>query len=106
MVRISIIVACYNSSKTIKKTIQSLKNQKYSNYELIIVDGGSTDNTIELIKSFKISNIKIISALDKGIGDAWNKGLKLSKGNIIGILNSDDYYEKNIFNKIDNFFLI
>jgi glycosyltransferase involved in cell wall biosynthesis len=104
MVRISIIVACYNSSKTIKKTIQSLKNQKYSNYELIIVDGGSTDNTIELIKSFKISNIKIISALDKGIGDAWNKGLKLSKGNIIGILNSDDYYEKNIFNKIDNFF--
>jgi len=104
MPRISIIIACYNSSKTITKTIQSLKNQKYFNYEVIIVDGGSTDNTIELIKSFKISNIKIISEPDQGIGDAWNKGLKICRGNIIGILNSDDYYEKNIFSKIDKSF--
>jgi len=104
MIKISIIVACYNSNKTIKKTIKSLENQRYSNYEAIIVDGGSTDNTVELIKSFKISNIKIISKPDKGIGDAWNKGLKLCKGNIIGILNSDDYYEKNIFSKIEKSF--
>jgi len=104
MLKISIIIACLNSSKTIKKTIQSLKNQKYNNLEVIVIDGGSIDNTIQLIKSYKIYDIKIISAPDKGIADAWNKGLKLCSGDIIGILNSDDYYEKNIFSKIEKSF--
>jgi glycosyltransferase involved in cell wall biosynthesis len=104
MLKISIIIACLNSSKTIKKTIQSLKNQNYNNLEVIVIDGGSIDNTIQLIKSYKIYHIKIISAPDKGIADAWNKGLKLCSGDIIGILNSDDYYVKNIFSKIEKSF--
>lgn len=99
--KISILIACYNSSKTIKKTISSLKKQKYKNFEIIVIDGGSSDNTVNIIKSFKLKNIKIISEQDNGIGDAWNKGLKLCRGDIIGILNSDDYYEENIFNDIN-----
>jgi glycosyltransferase involved in cell wall biosynthesis len=102
--KISIIVACLNSQKTIEKTIKSIKRQKYNNLEVIIVDGGSTDNTINLIKLQNLPHVKIISETDKGIADAWNKGLRLSRGDIIGILNSDDYYKENIFKEISVFF--
>jgi glycosyltransferase involved in cell wall biosynthesis len=103
--KISIIVASLNSEKTIEKTISSIKNQKYGRLEVVVVDGGSTDDTINLIRTHNLLDIKIISEPDKGIGDAWNKGLRLCSGDIIGILNSDDYYDENIFQGISKFFL-
>ncbi len=103
--KITIIVASLNSQKTIEKTILSIKYQKYEPIEVIVIDGGSTDDTIEIIKKQELPDLKIISEPDKGIGDAWNKGLRLSSGDIIGILNSDDYYEENIFQGIGDLFL-
>jgi len=95
---VSIITVSYNSSKTIEDTIKSILNQTYTNIEYIIVDGNSTDNTIDILKSsaklFEIRNIdyRWISEPDKGIYDAMNKGIFMAKGDIIGIINSDDWY--------------
>lgn len=103
--KISIIVASLNSEKTIEKTIASIKNQRYDNLEVVFVDGGSLDNTINLIEMHNLPDVKIISESDKGIGDAWNKGLRLCSGDIIGILNSDDAYDENILQGVSDFFL-
>lgn len=103
--KISIIVASLNSEKTIEQTIISIKHQGYDRVEVVVVDGGSSDSTISLIRAQNLPDIKIISEPDKGIGDAWNKGLRLCSGDIIGILNSDDYYDENIFQEISNSFL-
>jgi glycosyltransferase involved in cell wall biosynthesis len=102
--KVSIIVASLNSEKNIGKAIGSLQNQNYPNLEIVFIDGGSTDNTVELIKGFNLANSVLVSEPDRGIGDAWNKGLKLCTGEIIGILNSDDYYEHNIIEKIAPYF--
>jgi acetyltransferase-like isoleucine patch superfamily enzyme/GT2 family glycosyltransferase len=97
---VSIITISYNSAKTIEDTIKSVLKQTYENIEYIIIDGGSRDNTIEIIKlyepKFKLSDIKFkwVSERDNGIGDAWNKGLLHAKGEIISFLNSDDYYSQ------------
>ena len=91
----SIITVCFNSEKTIKKTIQSVLNQTFKNFEYIIVDGNSTDKTVNIIKSFQDNRIKIFSEPDLGIADAMNKGIKKSRGKWIHILNSDDYYFSN-----------
>ena len=91
--RISIITVCYNSAKTIEKTIQSVLDQDYPNLEYIIIDGGSTDGTIDVINKYQKKISKYISEPDNGISDAFNKGLHLATGEIIGILNSDDWYE-------------
>lgn len=88
----SIITICYNSEKTIGKTIKSVLSQKFKNFEHIIIDGCSKDKTVDIIKNFKDNRIKLISEPDKGIADAMNKGIKISKGNWIHILNSDDCY--------------
>lgn len=103
--KISIIVASLNSERSIEKAITSLQNQNYPNLEVIFIDGGSVDNTVDLIKSFNLENSILVSEQDRGIGDAWNKGIGLCSGEIIGILNSDDYYEDGIFEKIVPFFL-
>ncbi|MAC42262.1 MAG: glycosyl transferase [Pelagibacterales bacterium] len=100
MGKISIITICYNAEKTISKTLDSIKNQSYQNYEHIVIDGGSSDKTLELVKKANIS-IKIISEKDGGIYDAFNKGLKIASGDIIGFLNSDDiFHEKDSLKKI------
>lgn len=95
---VSIITPCLNSKKTIRKTIESVINQTYKNIEYIIVDGESTDGTIEIINEYREKykdRIKFISEKDHGIYDAMNKGIKLCSGSLIGIINSDDYYETN-----------
>ncbi|QHT65757.1 glycosyltransferase [Rhodocytophaga rosea] len=104
--KISIITVSFNSSKTIRDTIQSVLSQHYSNIEYIIVDGGSTDGTLDIIHSYEHKNIKWISEPDKGIYDAMNKGLSMSTGDIIGILNSDDFYlHRNVISKVAETFL-
>ncbi|MDB9964279.1 glycosyltransferase [Vicingaceae bacterium] len=89
---VSIITVCYNSAKTIEDTIQSVTSQSYSNIEYLILDGGSTDNTMDLVNSFKNEIAFINSEKDKGMYDAINKGIELCKGEVIGILNADDFY--------------
>jgi glycosyltransferase involved in cell wall biosynthesis len=93
--KISIITVCYNSEKYIKSAIESVLNQDYRNKEYIIIDGNSTDSTIEIVDSYKDRIDKIISGPDSGIYDAMNKGLKLATGDIICFLNSDDLYIDN-----------
>lgn len=88
--KISIITITYNSEITLQRTIDTIKSQNYNNLEYIIVDGGSTDKTLEIIKSNERYVTKWISEPDKGIADAFNKGIKLATGDIVGIINSDD----------------
>lgn len=96
--KISIVTTAYNSEKTIEETIQSVLSQEYENYEHIIVDGASKDNTIEIVKKYEHKyngKLKYISEPDKGIYDAMNKGIQMATGDIIGLLNSDDIYANN-----------
>lgn len=102
MKKFSIITISYNSSKTIEQTINSVINQSYKNFEYIIIDGGSTDGTVEIIEKYKSAVNIFISEKDYGIYDAMNKGIKLATGDWVGIINSDDFYELNIFEKINN----
>ena len=87
---VSIITISLNSEKTIAKTIESIKNQTYKNIEYIIIDGKSEDRTIDIIRRYKDNISKIVSEKDDGIYDAFNKGLNLYKGDLIGFVNSDD----------------
>lgn len=93
--KVSIITISYNSSETIEQTIQSVLSQSYTNIEYIIIDGGSTDGTIDIIQKYAEQITYWISEPDKGISDAFNKGLKIATGEIVGILNSDDFYHTN-----------
>ena len=90
--KISIITVCYNSEKTISDCITSVVNQSYDNLEYIFIDGKSTDTTMEIIASFGDQIFKVVSEKDKGMYDAINKGIRMASGDIIGVLNSDDYY--------------
>lgn len=90
--KISIITVCYNSAKTIEKTILSVLAQTYTNVEYIIVDGFSKDTTVDVIKKYGTQISKLISEPDKGLYDAMNKGIVLATGDIIGIINSDDIF--------------
>ena len=93
--KISIITICYNSSETIEDTIKSVISQDYTHIEYIIVDGQSSDNTLEIVNKYKDHVSKIVSEPDKGIYDAMNKGVELATGDFVGILNSDDLYANN-----------
>jgi glycosyltransferase involved in cell wall biosynthesis len=90
--KISIITATYNSASTIKECIESVNAQTYKNIEHIIIDGASKDNTLEIINNLPNRVTKIVSEPDKGIYDAMNKGIKAATGDVIGILNSDDFF--------------
>lgn len=94
----SIITICYNSEKTIERTIKSVLAQTYKDYEYIIVDGASKDSTLDIVKKYEPlfeGRMKWKSEPDKGIYDAMNKGIERSSGDIIGIVNSDDWLEPN-----------
>ncbi len=97
---ISIITVVYNGAKYLEETIQSVINQTYPNVEYIIIDGGSTDGTLDIIKKYEDYIDYWVSERDKGIYDAMNKGITLCQGELIGIINSDDWYEHNVFEKI------
>lgn len=103
---ISIITVVYNGEEYLEDTINSVLSQSYPNIEYIIIDGGSTDNTIEIIKKYESKIAKWISEKDNGISDAFNKGIKLSTGSLVGIINADDWYEpdaiKNIVDRYKN----
>jgi glycosyltransferase involved in cell wall biosynthesis len=104
MGKISIITICFNSEKTIFKTLESVKKQSFSNIEHIIIDGASNDKTLEICKEYS-NSIKIISEPDNGVYDAFNKGLKLATGEIIGFLNADDvFYSEKAVEDIVNAF--
>lgn len=93
--KVSLITVCYNSAETIEDTIRSVLSQTYTDIEYIVVDGASKDNTLQLIEKYKNKIAKVVSEPDKGIYDAINKGINLAHGDIIGILNSDDFYVDN-----------
>ena len=97
---ISIITVVYNGEKTIEQTITSVSEQTYKNIEYIIVDGKSTDGTMQIVSKYKGKIAKIICEKDKGIYDAMNKGISLAKGDIIGLLNADDFYEPDAIENI------
>jgi glycosyltransferase involved in cell wall biosynthesis len=89
---VSIITVVYNGGDSISKTIDSVLSQSYNNIEYIIIDGKSVDNTFDIITSYKNKISTFVSEPDNGIYDAMNKGISLSNGDVIGILNSDDFY--------------
>lgn len=93
--KISIITVVYNNKETIKDAIDSVFSQTYKDIEYIIIDGASTDGTIEVVQSYGDQIDKFISEKDKGLYDAMNKGIKLATGDVVGILNSDDFYIDN-----------
>jgi len=94
-VKISIITIAYNSEETIEDTIKSVVAQNYQNIEYIIIDGGSTDGTMAIINKYRAHISVLVSEPDKGIYDAMNKGVEKSTGELVGILNSDDFYANN-----------
>ena len=102
--KISIITVTKNSENFLEENIKSLSNQTHKNFEHIIVDGNSTDNTIEIIKKNSDKIYKWISEPDDGLYYAMNKGIKLSTGHIIGILNSDDLYYPNALEIVNRYF--
>ncbi len=101
---ISIVTICRNSAATIRKTIESILDQKDAGDEYIIIDGASTDTTQDIIKSYGRKIDTYLSEPDKGIADAFNKGIALATGDIIGLINSDDTLETGALDKIRMFF--
>ena len=105
---ISIITATFNSAKTLKDTIQSVLRQTNKDFEYLIIDGGSTDETIDIVKSYESEfsgRLKWVSEKDQGIYDAMNKDIKMASGDVVGILNSDDYFTSDdILQTVDNAF--
>jgi glycosyltransferase involved in cell wall biosynthesis len=93
---VSIITVVFNHHEYLEQTIQSVLNQTYDNVEYIIIDGGSTDGTIDIIRKYEQAIDYWVSEPDSGIADAWNKGILASTGDIIGLINSDDWYELNV----------
>tara|TARA_R100000789_G_C2966029_1_gene139369 strand:+ start:49 stop:807 length:759 start_codon:yes stop_codon:yes gene_type:complete len=92
---VSIITVVFNGEKHLQQTIDSVYNQTYKNIEYIIIDGNSTDRTLEIIKENEHKIHNWISENDDGLYDAMNKGIRMSRGELIGIINSDDWYERD-----------
>lgn len=93
--KISIITATYNSGSTLRDTLESVLRQTYCDYEHLIIDGGSRDNTLELVREYEPrygGRLRWVSEPDRGIYDAMNKGIRLATGDVVGLLNSDDFY--------------
>jgi glycosyltransferase len=102
--KISIVTVSYNSAAFIETTIKSVLEQDYDNFEYIIIDGGSTDGTLEIIKKYADQLAYWISEPDGGIYEAMNKGISQATGDIVGMINSDDYYLPNAFKLVNKAF--
>lgn len=103
--KVSVITVVYNNAKKIERAIKSVINQTYGDIEYIVVDGGSTDGTLAIIKRYQGYISKWISEPDEGIYDAFNKGIRLSSGDIVAFLNSDDVYaNEKVIEKVVNKF--
>lgn len=98
--KVSIITVCYNSAMTIEDTINSVINQTYKNIEYIIIDGGSQDDTLEIIKKYEKEITLFVTEPDNGLYHAMNKGIMRSTGEIVGIINSDDWYDLNTVKRV------
>ncbi len=94
--KITVITVCYNAARTIGITLRSVSSQTYTNIEHIVIDGKSSDSTLEVLANEGKHLSKIISEKDEGIYDAMNKGLNISTGDIVAFLNADDYYKNNL----------
>lgn len=95
---ISIVTPTYNSAATLRDTLSSILSQTYQDYEVLLQDGGSKDGTVEIAREFEPKfggRLKIVSARDKGLYDGFNKGIQRATGDIVGILNSDDFFTSN-----------
>jgi glycosyltransferase involved in cell wall biosynthesis len=90
--KVSVITVCYNSSQTLERTLKSVADQDYIDFEHIVIDGGSTDGSAEILTTFRNRLAHVVSEPDDGIFDAMNKGLACARGDIICFLNADDYY--------------
>lgn len=102
-IKVSIVTPCMNSEATIRQTIESVLNQTYQNIEYIIVDGGSSDGTLDIIREYPPrfhGRMRYVSEKDRGIYDAMNKGIRMTKGGLIGIVCSDDYYEPDAVEEV------
>lgn len=100
---VTVVMPTYNSQETVYKSVKSVVNQTHENVELIVIDGASTDKTVDIIEQFRCQfaeNLTIVSESDSGIYDAMNKGIRLAKGELIGILSSNDTYERNAIEDI------
>lgn len=98
MKKASLITVCFNSSQTIRRTFDSVLRQSYPDIEYLVIDGQSSDGTLDIIREYEPlfqGKMKWISEKDEGIYDAMNKGIRMASGELIGIINSDDYYEDN-----------
>lgn len=93
--KVSIITVTFNSAATLEETILSVVNQSYPDIEYIIVDGKSTDNTLQIVEKYKAKIAKVISEKDNGLYDALNRGIELASGDVVGVLHSDDFYTAN-----------
>jgi len=102
--KITIITVVKNAENTLENCIKSVLSQNYNNLEYIVIDGNSSDRTKEIINKYKNNISRIIIEDDDGIWDAMNKGIKLADGEIIGFLNSDDYYFNNTLEIVNNYF--
>ena len=103
----TIITVCFNSEMTIERTIQSVLNQTCQDYEYIIIDGASTDGTMDIVRKYEPlfqGRMRWISEKDQGIYDAMNKGIGVASGELIGIVNSDDYYEPDALEIMKNLY--
>ena len=104
--KISIVTPVYNADKTIERTILSVLNQERDcQIEYIVIDGGSTDKTLEILNRYAGKINTLISEKDKGVYDAMNKGISLATGDIIGIINSDDWYNDGTFMAVEQAFI-
>ncbi len=101
--KFSLITVVLNNKELLEKTIKSVLNQNFKNFEYIIIDGGSNDGTLEILKKYNDKIDYWLSERDNGIYDAFNKGMELSKGDYLGIINSDDTYRSNALNIISKY---
>ena len=106
--KISIITVTFNSAATVRDTIESVLKQEYKDYEYLVIDGGSKDNTVDIIKEYEPKfegRMRWVSEKDKGMYDGINKGIRMATGDVVGIINSDDFYHRtDIFDIINKAF--